>query len=147
MLYLTDKAFNLLASLDNASAFVSKLIESNLNLDLKEGLIHEKEDTSAKVEVMSKELEKIEGQIQKLEQTEKIEQTNGTAYGLLMEQKSKEKIVNLRQNFKDYINRDITNQELKDYVDKFDKGEINFWDYVEFLRQTDFQQDAKDNPD
>lgn len=144
-LYLTDKAFDLLAGQENASQYVSKLIESS-TLAISEDLIAEKKETQAKVEILAREVEKIDKQIIETEEDQKDRIKHEKLAAERMKSKLTEKIKHIKKSLKEQIIRDPTDLEVNECLDLFEKGETNIFKFSEVLKQRDFEKDTSGNP-
>ena len=136
-LSLTDRAFEILKDIDNASQYVSRLVEES-SLAISRDLIKEKKEAQNKVEVFSKKVEIIDKNIKEQEKEVIEREKMESSLRQKNEKKEVEKRINIKNLIKEGIGREPTEQEIDEYLILFNKGKTNLWKFIEILRGRDF---------
>lgn len=142
VLYLSDEAFDLLKNSENASKLVSMLIKDYFNENSKNPIdsikyLDEKKQT--KIEVLSKEIELIDNQINNHnEDTKKI--VDSIKIQEQKETKASEKIENIKKSFFESLGRNLEEGELEEYLKLLKESKTNFWKFTDIIRQKDYDK-------
>jgi len=133
---LSDGIYERLGQEKNASGLIDSLLQAHYmqgetKEELQELLKKKKMEESLIVTVKQKEIQKIEEQVKKAETAEHNEQKKAeTAEELLNKRKER-----IQKNFLKEIGRELTEDELTDYITKLDAGTTDIFLYAEELNQ------------
>lgn len=130
-IYLPEDLYFKLKDEENTSQLITELLynyfeNKSINVD---DLDRREEEIKKKREEMNKEIEEEENKLitKKEIKQKQIEQIKEKEK--LTKEKEEEQEQHIRDNFKHFTNRDITEEELKEYKEKFEMG-YSLFDYI-----------------
>lgn len=96
-----------------------------------------KEDLLKSYEQKNKEIKELENRIETEQEREKRELEERAMKQKLKEERQKSKKDRIIENFKQDLGRELTAEEFIEFNEKFDLGEISYFDYLEQMQKKD----------
>lgn len=132
---LSLETYNQLKEETNASALIEKLCRDYFtnknkdNLTEEEKLFKLEQDKQGKIEIIQREVEKIEEQKKKVEEHKRTEEEEAAKVKV----KSEVKSAAIQKFFLENLGRELSAEELADYIIGFERGDYTAWDYLKLI--------------